>query len=65
MSVVARRKFGCSGTAYDSRFFREFFPTVESCFQIVSGGPEAANAQAPFLNPIERCMRTLRPNQPA
>ncbi|MBZ9986509.1 hypothetical protein LB572_05300 [Mesorhizobium sp. BH1-1-5] len=28
---------GCSGAAYDSRLFREFFPTVESCFQIVSG----------------------------
>jgi len=37
MSLSRAAKFGCSGTAYDSRSFREFFSTVESCFQIVSG----------------------------
>ncbi|MDX8433478.1 MULTISPECIES: hypothetical protein [Mesorhizobium] len=29
---------GCSGNGYATRFFREFFPTVESCFWIVSAG---------------------------
>jgi hypothetical protein len=36
-SCRAPQIIGCSGTAYDSPTFREFFPTVESCFWIVSG----------------------------
>jgi len=38
MSLSLAVVVGCSGYRYDTRSFREFFRTVESCFRIVSSG---------------------------